>query len=72
MKYTMKDLREYISTLEDWQLESIEETEEEIYMAMTSEEAIINKKDNTVTSSRGSYNSIHDIVEDLLNRWLNG
>lgn len=68
MLYTIKDLREYMSTLEEWQLESFKENEEEIYIAISNEEVIINKQDNTVVSSFGNYNSVHDIVEDLLTR----
>ena len=74
MKYTMKDLRKYYEDLkesvsaEEWQEYKPTENEEEIYIAISNEEVIINKQDNTVISSFGNYNSVHEIVEELVNR----
>lgn len=68
MKYTMQDLRKYMSTLDKEQLENYKENEEEICIIIGTEEIIINKQDNTVISSFGNYNSVHNIVEELLSR----
>ena len=73
IEYTMKDLRSFMNNLEEWQLENFKENEEEIYIVIGNEDIIINKLTApnvgyTVTSSFGNYNSIHDIVEDLLTR----
>ena len=66
--YTVEDLRNYISNLEESQMENIKENEEEIYIVISSEEVVINKQDNSVISSFGNYNSVHEIVEELVNR----
>ena len=68
MKYTMQDLRNYMKDLDKEQLENFKENEEEIYIVISTEEIIINKQDNTVISSFGNYNSVHNIVEELLSR----
>ena len=74
VEYTMEDLRKYYKDLkkrvtdEEWQEYKPRETEEEIYIAISNKEVIINKQDNTVISTFGNYNSVHDIVEDLLTR----
>ena len=74
MTYTIEDLRKYYKDLkenvsaEDYQEYELKENEEEIYLIIGNEEVIINKQDNTVISSFGSYNSIHEIVEELLSR----
>ena len=73
-RYTMEDLRKYYEDLkEDVNAEEYEEyapkeNEEEIYIVISNEDVIINKQDNSVMSSFNSYNSIHEIVEELLNR----
>lgn len=72
--YTMKDLKKYYEDLkenvsaEEYEAYKPTETEEEIYIAISNEEIYINKQDNSVISTLGNYNSVHDIVEDLLNR----
>ena len=65
---SMQNLRDYMKNLDEEQLENFKENEEEIYIAISNEEVVINKQDNTVISSFGNYNSVHDIVEELLNR----
>lgn len=68
-QYTMKDLREYLNSLEDWIWEAgcTTENEKEICVDISNETVTINKLDNSVTSTLGHYNNIHNVVEDLLN-----
>ena len=67
-QYTIKDLRNYMKDLDKEQLENFKENEEELYIVISSEDIVINKQDNTVISSYGNYNSVHEIVEELLSR----
>ena len=73
-QYTMKDLRKYYEDLkgninaEVYQMYAPKESGNIIKLIIGSEEIIINKRDNTVTSSFKNYNSVHEIVEELLNR----
>jgi hypothetical protein len=74
MNYTIEDLRRYYKYLkedvsaEEYKVYVPKENEEEIYIAIGTEEVVIMKQDNTVISSFGNYNSVHEIVEELLNR----
>ena len=74
VEYTMQDLRKYYKDLkenisaEEYQIYAPKESESTIELEIGIEEIIISKQYNIVTSSFGNYNSVHEIVEDLLNR----
>ena len=72
--YTTEDLRDIYKSLkehlssEEYESYKLKENEKEIYLIIGNEEIIINKKDNTVKSSMNNFNSIHEIVGELINR----
>ena len=68
--YTIQDLKDYmINNINDKEfLENFKVTEEDIYIIIGNEEVIINKWDNMVKSSMNNFNSIHEIVGELINR----
>ena len=73
-QYKIEDLRKYYKDLkenisvEDYQIYAPKESEWIIELEIGNEEIMINKENNVVISSLKNYNSVHDIVEELLNR----
>ena len=74
VEYTMQDLRKYYKdlkervTAEEYKEYAPKESKNIIELEIGNEEIIINKQNNTVISSFKNYNSVHDIVEELLTR----